>query len=318
VAGSGSKPPVIPVDAKTVGELLNHGSLALRDAGSETPRLDAELLLAHVLGVGRALVLTESQAPVGAGQAATYTRLIERRATGEPVAYIRGIKEFYGLAFAIDSRSLIPRPETETLVAIALDRIRDQLSTAPRPADAAPLLVWDVGTGSGAIAVALAIECRRRGYGNDVSILATDLSSEALALAVENAVSHGVADVIEFAIGDLTEISDGRVVQPVDVLLANLPYIPSADVPGLPIAASFEPKAALDGGADGLELISRLVGQLPSILAPDGMALLEIGSDQVTAARDIVDSALEGWASDFHDDLGGRPRVLEINRARQS
>jgi release factor glutamine methyltransferase len=184
------------------------------------------------------------------------------------------------------------------------------LTSAPRSADA-PLRVWDVGTGSGAIIVAIAAENRRRGYTRDVRLYATDSSRDALALAVENAVVHGVSDRIEFAHADLT---DGPEFQPVDLLLANLPYISTDTVPTLPVAASFEPMSALDGGADGLEVIRRLIAQLPDVLKVGGTSLLEIGSDQPESARGAAATLGDGWRVEIHDDLTGRPRILEIER----
>jgi release factor glutamine methyltransferase len=187
------------------------------------------------------------------------------------------------------------------------------LLAAPRPSGTPPLLVWDVGTGSGAIAVALAVEFRRRGYAADVRLLATDASAEALSLAVENAVAHGVADAIEFAMVDLTDVTnDAGAVRQADLLVANLPYVPSGAVPALPVAASFEPTSALDGGADGLEVIGRLLAALPAALVPNGVALLEIGSDQAAALGELLSSRLPGWTLLVHDDLSGSPRVAEL------
>jgi release factor glutamine methyltransferase len=226
------------------------------------------------------------------------------------VSYIRGLKEFYGLVLSVDERALIPRPETETLVELALERVGTGLTGAPRTTGVNPLLVWDLGTGSGAIVVALAVECRRRGFGRDVRFLATDTSTDALALATENAVAHGVADMIEFAQADLTDLPRTDF-QPADLLVANLPYVPSGVVPELPVAASFEPRAALDGGPDGLALIHRLIEDLPRTLADSGTALLEIGSDQAAAVRAL---ARDGWAVAIHEDLSGQPRVAEFRR----
>ena len=299
------------VSGRQVGDLLRSGTQRLREAGSETPRLDAELLLGHVLSVDRASLLAHPEAPLGPAQAAAYELALHRREQGEPVAYIRGIKEFFGLALAVDRRALIPRPETELVVELALDRLRRVLTEQPRPELAPPVRVWDVGAGSGAICVALAVESRRRGYGRDVRFLATDASPEALALAVENAVAHGVADVIEFSQADLLEQPDEL---PVDMVLANLPYIPSADVPRLPVAASFEPRQALDGGPDGLEHVRRLLEQLPSALVPGGACLLEIGAGQADAVQDAAGELLEGWPLRIEADLGGLPRVVELER----
>lgn len=295
-------------DRATVSRLLRDA--AQRLSGSETPRLDAEVLLGHVLRVDRATLLAGPDAGVGPERAIEFTALVERRAAGEPVPYIRGLKEFYGLALTVDARALIPRPETETLVDLALARIGAALTAAPR-APGSRLRVWDVGTGSGAIAIAVAVECRRRRYGGDVSLLATDVSTDALRLAVENAVAHGVADLIDFATADLT---DDVETPPVDLLLANLPYIDSEIVPTLPVATSFEPARALDGGPDGLEIVRRLIGQLPVTLAPRGVALLEIGSDQPERVAVAASELGSDWQSVVHDDLGGRPRVVEILR----
>ena len=187
----------------TVGSALRDAAAELSAAGSETPRLDAEVLLGHVLGFERATLLVNPDLALPPAQAGTFETLLARRATGEPVSYIRGFKEFYGLAINVDGRALIPRPETELIVDLALDMIKRRLSESARPADAAPYLVWDVGTGSGAIVVALAVEARRRRYDSDVRFRATDASPDALALAVENAVGHGVADLIKFEKADL-------------------------------------------------------------------------------------------------------------------
>ena len=292
----------------TVGSALAAATARLQESGSETPRLDAELLLGHALGVDRATLLAAPLAMLGDGQRASLATMLDRRAAGEPVAYIRGLKEFYGLALAVDARALIPRPETEALVELALARLRDALVSRPR--DGGPLTVWDVGTGSGAIVVALAVEARRRRYAVDLRFRATDISPDALGLAVENAVAHGVADIIEFASLDLA--GEGSC----DLLLANLPYVPSAAVPKLPVAAHYEPAVALDGGANGLEVVCRLLAQLPVALKADGSALLEIGSDQVDAVTAAVAATLPDWSLEIHPDLGGAPRVAELARTR--
>ena len=227
------------------------------------------------------------------------------------MAYLRGLKEFHGLALSVDDRALIPRPETELLVELALGLIAHRLTDAPRAAGARPLMVWDVGTGSGAIAVAVAVDCRRRGYLPDVAFRGTDVSPDGVTLATENAVAHGVADAISFATADLTDLPD---TDPADLVLANLPYIPTEVLSTLPVAASFEPRLALDGGPDGLEVIRRLLTQLPEALATDGTALLEIGADQGVALGEAVTGALPGWSLTIHDDLAGRPRVAELTR----
>jgi release factor glutamine methyltransferase len=294
----------------SISALLQAGTERLREAGSPSPRLDAELLLGYVLGIDRAGVLAHPNVELSAPQLARYRDGVARRETGEPIAYIRGIKEFFGFVFVADARALIPRPETELLVEIALARLREQLVGSARPTGTPPLLVADVGTGSGAIAISLAIECRRRGYAEHVRFLASDVNGEALGLARENGVGHGVADIVEFVEADLIPAGE----QQFDLILANLPYIPSADVPLLPVAASFEPRIALTGGADGLAVIGRLLGQLPARLADRGRALLEIGSDQADRLRTLVDAAVPGWQLTVHPDLSGLPRVAELQR----
>ncbi len=296
----------------TIGALLRAAAARLDTAGSDTPRLDAEVLLGHVLKVDRATLLAAPEAVVSSAQTAAYDALLEQRELGRPVAYLRGLKEFYGLALSVDERALIPRPETETIVELALDRLGALLGAAARPAGTPAILIWDVGTGSGAIAIAIAVESRRRRYAGDIRLLATDVAADALALALENAVAHGVADTIEFGQADLATLPD---IPAVDLLLANLPYIPSAVVPTLPPAAQFEPLQALDGGPDGLQLIGRLLRQLPGILAADGRALLEIGADQADALQTLVTERLPGWSLTVHADLADRPRVAEIGRA---
>jgi release factor glutamine methyltransferase len=290
--------------------LLASATQRLRDSGSASPRLDAELLLGYVLRTDRAGLLAHPNTALGPGQVRQFEEGVERRTKGEPVAYIRGIKEFYGFAFASDNRALIPRPETEVLVDIALARVSGKLVSSPRPAGSPPLLIADIGTGSGAVALSLALECRRRRYEGHVRLVAADVDENALSLARENGVAHAVADMVEFALADLVPPSD----RPYDIIVANLPYIPSADVPGLPIAASFEPVSALDGGPDGLAVIGRLLDVLPAELAPTGIALLEIGSDQPAAFTDLAAGKLPGWPLAIHSDLGGQPRVAELQR----
>jgi release factor glutamine methyltransferase len=238
---------------------------------------------------------------------------VERRASGFPFPYAVGRTTFRTLDLKLDPRALIPRPETESLVELALARVRGALSAAPRPAGTRPFRVLDVGTGSGAVVVALARTLRRTGYGEAVRFTASDRSQDALALAVENAVSHGVADLIDFRVADLLDPAievDG----PIDLVVANLPYIPSAVLPQLPVAASFEPREALDGGSDGLDLVRRLLEDLPRVLAVGGGALLEIGADQGEAAIAATAERVPGWPATIHPDLAGQPRVLSVER----
>jgi release factor glutamine methyltransferase len=297
----------------TIGELLGGATTRLRDSGSETARLDAELLLGWAIGADRTAIVAHPDAPVGLEAAERFGEAVRRRETGEPVAYIRGIKEFHGLAFVADRRALIPRPETESLVDAGLVEIMSRLGRGVGDS-ADPIRVADVGTGSGAIAVALAasLRSRRVEIGRHVTILATDRSADALDLARENAVGHAAADGMRFVEADLLPPvlpDDGA---PFDVVLANLPYVRSQTIATLPVAASFEPQVALDGGPDGLDAIRALLRRLPEALAADGVALLEIGGDQADDAVGAVGSVLPGWSSSVAPDLGGLPRVLRV------
>jgi release factor glutamine methyltransferase len=294
----------------TVGELLNSGTARLRKAGSESPRLDAELLLGWSVGADRTALIAHPEAPIGADAAAAFEAAIVRREAGEPVAYIRGLKEFYGLAFSVDRRALIPRPETELLVAEAEREVAWRLTSAPRPPGTPDVRVVDVGTGSGAIAIALATLLRKRRMLPEVSILAVDSSADAIGLARENAVAHAVADEVVFVEADLLPAAESAF----DLIMANLPYIPSAEIARLPVAASFEPRPALDGGPDGLSVIRRLLSALPSALAPEGTALLEIGFDQGPAVEREVAGLAGGWRCRIQSDLSGRPRLATIER----
>jgi len=305
----------------TIRELLDDGVSRLRASGSESPRLDAELLLGWSIGADRTAVVAHPEAPVGGDAAARFDAAVDRRASGEPVAYIRGLKEFHGLAFSVDSRALIPRPETEALVDEAVAVVMDKLSSRSGEAGAGDgrggdaIRVADVGTGSGAIAVALAVALRRRRVvmGRNVTILATDRSPAALDLARENAVAHAAADGVAFVEADLLP-SVLPEAAPIDVVLANLPYVRSEAIAGLPIAASFEPRESLDGGPDGLDLIRSLLERLPQVLAPDGVALLEIGADQGEAGARAATTVLPSWRVGVSRDLAGQPRVLRLDR----
>ncbi|MEW5992673.1 MAG: peptide chain release factor N(5)-glutamine methyltransferase [Chloroflexota bacterium] len=295
----------------TVEALIRDSVERLRIAGSETPRLDAEVLLANVLGIDRTGVIAHPEAPVGEGAAQRFEAALVRRESGEPVAYIREVKEFMALAFAADARALIPRPETERLVELAEEDIAERLVGAPLPPGAPRMRVIDVGTGGGTIAVTLAVRLRARGMLDEIELLGTDDAPQALELARENAVGHAVGDRVAFLLADLVPTDE----RPFDVVLANLPYVRTAAIAGLPVAASFEPRHALDGGADGLGVIRRLLAILPDVLAPRGIALLEIGADQEAGIAAAVAEIPGHWSCSVETDLAGLPRVARVSRA---
>ncbi len=281
--------------------------------------------------MGRTVILAHPDAPVGADASAVFRAGIQRRAAGEPVAYIRGFKEFFGLTMRVDPRVLIPRPETERLVELAEAEVMRRLGLGERTAGVRPLRIADVGTGSGAIAVALAVTLRRRDALQAVEISATDISPAALDLARENALRHAVTDGIVFAQADLLfdggeghggearggeeRGGEGRGRPPFDLILANLPYVRHGAMAGLPRATSFEPALALDGGADGLVVIDRLLQRLPVALTDAGLALLEIGADQGEAIVTSVAARLPGWRCIVEPDLAGLPRVARVSRS---
>lgn len=301
----------------TTRDVIQAGSERLRVAGSDTPRLDAEILLAYAIGVDRTAVIAHGDAPVGPGAESSFLRSLERREAGEPIAYIRGLREFHGIVIVVDPRALIPRPETEALVDRALVEIMTRLTlgSPSGPGIVGRCRVIDVGTGSGAIAVAIAVALRKRGVPPDeVALVAVDVSAEALELARENAVGHAVGDRLVVQAADL--LPPRSTSEPWDVVVANLPYIRSDALAAAPHPTSFEPALALDGGPDGLAIIGRLFEQLTTSLAIDGVALLEIGADQGHAIVDLAAARLPSWSCTVVPDLAGLPRMAVMQRPR--
>lgn len=298
----------------TTRALLDEGVDRLRALGFETPRLDTELLLAHAIGVERTAVVAHGDAPVGVDAEAAFRASLDRRAAGEPVAYIRGIKEFHGIALAVDKRALIPRPETEHVVDLVLADVMARLSARAAAGAVEPLRVVDVGTGSGAIAIALAVALRaRRVPVDEIAIEAVDVSADALDLARENAVGHAVGDRVTFEVADL--LPPSMTARSWDIVAANLPYVRSGAMASLPRPTTFEPAGALDGGPDGLEVIGRLLDALPAALAVDGAAFLEIGADQGDAIVALAAERVPGWACRVETDLAGLPRTAVLRRS---
>jgi release factor glutamine methyltransferase len=296
----------------TIGDALSSATDRLRTAGSETPRLDAEVLLGWAVGADRTAIVAHQDAPVGADAFARFEDAVSRRAAGEPVAYIRGIKEFHGLVFTVDHRALIPRPETERLVDLVLEEIMRRLVMGVRP-PGDELRVLDVGTGSGAIAISIAADLRRRRvHPDEVVLLAVDISPDALDLARENAVGHGIGDRVRFAAADLIPPGEDRAWE---IVVANLPYVRADAMASLPVATTFEPALALDGGAGGLEVIRRLLDLLPRVMADGGIAYLEIGADQGESIVELAAARLPGWGCRVELDLAGLPRVAIVERA---
>lgn len=281
----------------TRAEARARGLARLRAAGDDTAALATDLLLAHASGISKEELYAHLDAPLGADEERSYGDLIERRAAGEPVAYLRGWKEFFGLRFAVDPRVLVPRPETETLVEAALAYLRGRAGAR----------VADVGTGSGAIAVAIAVNA------SGSRVIATDLSAGALAVASANIRAHGVARRVELRRGDLLEPLE----EEVDVVTANLPYLRADALAHLTAERTsllFEPReAVLAGGADGLDLIRRCADQLPARLARGGAAFFECDPPQAGAVAELLAVKLGGPVRILRD-LMGNDRVVEALR----
>ena len=279
----------------TWGEARAAATTRLRSAPDPgTAALDADVLLAHVLGVGKEALFAHPERALSDAEATRFDQLVDRRSRGEPVAYLRGFKEFYGLRFHVDSRVLIPRPETEVLVDAARELIAGRAVT-----------VVDVGTGSGAVAVAIAA------HEHKVRVIATDLSRDALDVAESNALAHHVADRVELRQGDLL----APITERVDIVCANLPYLPDASVErwvGERSSLAFEPRAAVVAGSDGLSVIRRCIHQLPRVLAPGGAALFECDPPQVAAVVEMLEGA--GLHTRVLRDLSGADRVVVAER----
>ena len=278
----------------TIAQALLNATTRL-SATSSTPRLDAALLLAHVLGVSRAWLLVETQRTLSEAEHIRFQNLITRRAALEPVAYIVGHKEFYGLDLLVDEHVLVPRPETELLVDLALRWCQQQPVSA--------LHIADIGTGSGAIAIALAVHLPH------AHIYAVDLSCAALAVAQHHAQCHGVADRITLLHGD------GMAPLPhaVDLIVSNPPYTVLAGVDEN--VARWEPHAALDGGDDeGWALPARLLHDMPPHLQPSGAVVMEIGAWQGTQAIATARAVFPHARCTLHKDLAGLDRVLQVEQ----
>ncbi len=300
MSGEADSPDASNIDsAATCGNALALALALLRAArSSETPELDAQVLLAHVTGLSRPLLLAYPERPLAQQAAHEYASLVARRAGGEPVAYLIGHREFMGLDLLSDSRALIPRPETELLVEAALAELRARLERSERPT------VVDVGTGTGAIALALAaLEPRLP------RIYATDISADALALAEENTARLGLAGRVIFLLGDLL----APLPELVDVLIANLPYVPPRDAATLPPdVARFEPAVALYSSDDGLSHLRRLFEQAPAHLRPGASLYLEFGYDQRAAVEALARIRFPDCAVQVGTDYAGWDRYAIV------
>ena len=265
----------------------------LTAADVDAPRLTAEVALAHALGINRTRLLASSDRPLTPEQLARANHILERLEQGEPLAYVVGHREFYDIDLLTDARALIPRPETECLIEHVLKAF----------ASSATPVIADVGTGCGAIAVTLAKHLPQ------ATLIATDLSPDAIDLASTNAQQIGVASRIDFRVGSLLE----PVTETLDVLAANLPYIDDKDWPYLArTIRGHEPKMAFVGGADGLDLVRQLLRDAPRVTRPGSLILLEIGAYHGDAVTDIARENFPQARIDIKPDYAGLDRLAVI------
>lgn len=289
-----------------LGQALEKATRYFSDKGCESPRLSAELLLAHALKADRLHLYMYFRKPLNEQEVSDYRELVRRRGNGEPVAYILGQKEFFSLEFEVGEGVLVPRPETEILVQYTLDTLNEMGDRAVR--------VWDLGTGSGAIAVMLA------SMKENCEILATDISEEALGFCRRNIERHQVEERISLFQADFDCCLDDSVkskfqetlLKPFDIIVSNPPYIPSEEVDTLQWEVrDWEPRLALDGGPDGLDFYRRIIGSLDKYLAPEGWFLFELGEEQ---AAELVNEFGSKWTGEIRQDYSRKDRTIRLQR----
>ena len=281
--------------SKSIAEAILEGANQLRRAGVPEARREAGSLAAYAVGRDRTFILSHADEDIDDASLQLLRTYVTERATGKPMQYITGVQEFYGLEFEVTPDVLIPRPETELLIEAALKLNPDARS------------ICDVGTGSGCIAVTLAHQLP------EARVAAIDVSGAAIEVAKRNAERHGVIERITFVVSDcLTELSSAETT--FDLIASNPPYVADNDMPGLQREVrEFEPRAALEGGSDGLDVVKRLLDQAPSVLRSGGHLLFEIGFNQHEAVDKLIDRDV--WRLlDIHRDLQGIPRIVALER----
>lgn len=277
----------------TIARVLGWATDDFRRRGLDAARLDAELLLGEALGCDRIRLIMDHRRELSPHELARFRELIKRRRSGEPIAYILGRREFYGLEFRVDRRVLVPRPDTETLVDVALTRSRGRYMYGR---------MLDLCTGSGCVAIAFA---KQRPTWH---VTALDLSAPAIDLAIENAVRLGTIANLHFGVGDLADSLPGA--ELFELITANPPYIPSAVLETLDAGVrEFEPRVALDGGEDGLRVVRRVVEAARERLVPGGLLALEVHYDQAARVTELLTAAGFGEV-ERQRDYGGHERVV--------
>ncbi|MGI8658315.1 MAG: N5-glutamine methyltransferase family protein [Candidatus Limnocylindria bacterium] len=289
---------------ESVGSAVTAATDRLRSAGSPSARLDAEVLVAHVIETDRSWVIAHPEWPLTASAGERLGALVDRRAAGEPIAYIRGYKEWRSLRIRTDRRALIPRPETELLATAAIADLERRLAR-----DDAPIVAWEVATGSGAVSIVLARRFRSALSLGRIRLIASDVSPEALELAAENLADHGVQQLVTLACADLLEPAGSTLPMP-DLVIANLPYVASSDVEARRDSLGYEPRLALDGGTDGLAVLRRLLTGLAASTVGGATVLLEIGVGQ---AAEVAGLSPRGAGVAIVPDLAGLDRIVRVD-----
>jgi release factor glutamine methyltransferase len=282
------------INKLTIADIIGKTVPFFAEKGIPNPRLEADLLLAYILDLPRVKLYSQWDRPLESAEVQRYREIIVKRVQGSPLAYLTGQKSFLSWDFLVNSSVLIPRPETENLVEAACDRLKNRSE------------IWgiDIGTGSGAIAIALAKLLPGSTW------YATDISAEALKVATENARRLGVDSRVTFLAGDLLEplLKLSSSIPKFDMIVSNPPYIPSAEINNLQAEVRQEPLLALDGGSDGLAIYRRLIPQVTEVIAADGFLIMEHGADQRVQLEALA--MANGFTSQSLLDLAGRERVL--------
>jgi len=273
-------------------QALENARRTLLDNNIEEPSLEGEILLRHVLGISRACLFSQLEKQLDSKQEKTLNQALKRRLEGEPTAYITGHREFYGLDFMVDRRVLIPRPETELLVEKSIARAKKHNIHK----------IADIGTGSGAIAVSLAVNLP------GVTIYALDISSEALEVAAANCKNHKVADKVILIRGDMLE----ALPEPVDLIIANLPYVKTSDLKAQK-ALAYEPMRALNGGENGMDIIRVFCSHVGEKLNTKGCVLMEIGQGQAKSVAGLLKKAFPEAFVEIFRDLAGIERMMSLS-----
>lgn len=293
--------PETPTPIKIVDILVEAESYLKNSEANDTPRLDAEVLLAHALGIDRAKLIASLSETLLEKECEEYRSHIQRRANGEPLAYITGEKEFMDFMFRVNRRSLIPRPETETLVEQVIEKIRAKECGADN--------VLDIGTGCGCIAVSLSL------LAPQAKVHATDVSEEAIKLARENAERHQVERRIHFYLGNAFSCLPESLKGKIDIIVSNPPYISDTEYTQLDKGIrEYEPASALRGGGDGLDVFRLIAAGASDFLAQNGFLAVEIGSTQAEAASRIIESTRGYNSPEIIPDLAGLPRVVTCRK----